>query len=376
VPQYKTDCRFFTGYKPCTFKRPCEDCPHHDPIETEILIINLDAMGDVMRSTALLPVLKRAYPRCRIQWLTRKSAAPLLQNNPLLDRVWLLNDESIQTLLGFQFDLICNIDKDRLSGSLAVRIPASDKRGFGIDRRGNIVMFNKEAQLLYDVGLDDELKANINKKNEQQLVAETMGFAWQRDPYVLQLTDDENATVDAWRSQLDCQVAIGVNTGCAATIPYKKLTESGQVQLIRHMLARCADLDLKIVLLGGPPEEELNERIAAAIGDPRVVQSPCREGVRRGILYEAACDVICSGDTLGMHIAIALGKYVVTWFAPTCAHEIDLYDRGTKIDVTMDCAPCWRHVCDKTTRCQDLVDTQFMADEAIRYARQFLASRA
>ena len=43
-----------------------------------------------------------------------------------------------------------------------------------------------------------------------------------------------------------------------------------------------------------------------------------------------ACDIVVSGDSLGMHMAIGLKKWVVAWFGPTCHQEIDLYDRGAK----------------------------------------------
>ena len=43
------------------------------------------------------------------------------------------------------------------------------------------------------------------------------------------------------------------------------------------------------------------------------------------------CDVVISGDSLGMHMAIALSKHVVAWFGPTSPQEIDLYDRGVKL---------------------------------------------
>ena len=40
----------------------------------------------------------------------------------------------------------------------------------------------------------------------------------------------------------------------------------------------------------------------------------------------AACDMVVSGDTLGMHMAIARGKFVVAWFGLSCAQEIDLFE--------------------------------------------------
>jgi len=41
-----------------------------------VLIVKLDAMGDVLRSTALLPPIVEAHPRAAITWITRTRLGP------------------------------------------------------------------------------------------------------------------------------------------------------------------------------------------------------------------------------------------------------------------------------------------------------------
>jgi heptosyltransferase II len=69
----------------------------------------------------------------------------------------------------------------------------------------------------------------------------------------------------------------------------------------------------------------------------------------------AACDLVVTGDSLGMHMAIALKKWVVAWFGPTCAHEIDLFERGYKVLSQTSCGPCWKRSCKMTPMCYDQV---------------------
>ena len=40
----------------------------------EILVIKLGAIGDVIRTTAILSGLKERYKDCKIDWLTKKKA--------------------------------------------------------------------------------------------------------------------------------------------------------------------------------------------------------------------------------------------------------------------------------------------------------------
>ena len=73
----KTDCKHFPGNKPCipskTEGKKCDDCNYYNPVDFKILIIKLDATGDVLRTTSILPALKREYPKSHITWLTKKT---------------------------------------------------------------------------------------------------------------------------------------------------------------------------------------------------------------------------------------------------------------------------------------------------------------
>jgi hypothetical protein len=46
------DCKLFTGFKPCEPNKECKTCQDSVPIGFRILIINFNAMGDVLRNTS------------------------------------------------------------------------------------------------------------------------------------------------------------------------------------------------------------------------------------------------------------------------------------------------------------------------------------
>jgi heptosyltransferase-2 len=86
----KKDCIYCLGSKPCKFHkqdgRLCEDCQDYRKTEKKILIIKLDALGDVLRTTSILPALIKKYPNSGITWITRKNALPLLEKNSYIFR--------------------------------------------------------------------------------------------------------------------------------------------------------------------------------------------------------------------------------------------------------------------------------------------------
>ena len=67
------------------------------------------------------------------------------------------------------------------------------------------------------------------------------------------------------------------------------------------------------------------------------------------------CDLVVTGDTLGMHLAIGAAVPVVVLFGSTCPQEIELYGRGEKVVTPISCHPCYRKECDITPSCQDLI---------------------
>ena len=67
---YHPDCRHFRGDIPCLPNKRegvrCDGCPYYEPLEENVLIIKLGAAGDVIRTTPILPSIRRDHPKARI----------------------------------------------------------------------------------------------------------------------------------------------------------------------------------------------------------------------------------------------------------------------------------------------------------------------
>ncbi len=355
---YATDCRLFTGFSPCRYRRECPGCPHYDPIDVRIVLVVLDALGDVLRCTSILPAIRRQWPRAHVTWLTRPEAAPLLRHNPLVDRVLQLGDATAAVLATLHFDVALCPDKSVPAGSLMSLVQADDKRGFTVDDGGAIVPLGESAEYLYRLGLDNHLKFFVNDKSEQQIVADALGLPYTHDRYIAVLDDDERrAAIDDRRAAGvgDSEVLVGWNTGCSPRYPYKKFDVEDQVELMVMSWQFLPRKDaVRFVLLGGGHEDhQRNKAIEAALADDQVpvVRAPCLDGIRRGLASVAACDMVVSGDTLGLHMAIALKKPTVSWYGITCHQEIDVYGRGIQILSKVPCRPCWLQSCHLEAKC-------------------------
>jgi ADP-heptose:LPS heptosyltransferase len=357
VTLYRTDCRHFLGDRPCRFRRMCEGCPHVSPMGVRILVIKLAATGDVLRTTPLLPALKRLHPVSHVTWVTRPEALELLRGLEEIDRPMALDTDALARLPAERFDIVICLDKEPAATGLATQIDAPDKRGFLLGPHGNPVPANAAADYAYRLGLDDELKFRGNRKSYQEIVFEAVGLPWCGDDYRIALPDAARARAAERWSRLGVrpdETVIGLNVGAGEVYAYKAWRTAGWAELADRIDERGG---ARVALLGGPRDRERIEAVAAAART-----KPLDPGATASILDFAAvlerCAAIVTGDTLALHLALALRRRVVAIFGSTTAVEIELYGRGAKLVPPVDCHPCYKRSCDLPYTCADSISAE------------------
>src|SRR6185369_7323919 len=139
-----------------------------------------------------------------------------------------------------------------------------------------------------------------------------------------ELSDEERGRARAHLDSIgldSSRPVVGLNTGAGGRWPLKQWREDGYVELIGRLGRRD---DIQFLLLGGPGERERNERLKAASPFP-LLDPGCDNSVRHFAALIGHADVVVTGDTLAMHLALALNKRTVVLFGPTSAPEIEVY---------------------------------------------------
>ena len=190
----KNDCRHFPGDRPCIFHKQegitCPNCFHYAPIKQKVLIVKLGAMGDVLRTTALLKPLKKQFPESFVTWVTRAPSQDFFIGNRLVDEVLDVSQDALPRILAEEYEVVLNPDADRLSASLATIAQAKEKRGFGLDRQGTVFPFNPEAEPWLEMGVFDEVK-KANQLTYQAIILELLKLPGEDHPIVLDLLPEE-----------------------------------------------------------------------------------------------------------------------------------------------------------------------------------------
>jgi len=342
--ELKPECVHFKGDKPCVFRRQCEGCPHFEPFPAKILIIKCRAQGDVLRTTPLLPALKRKYPQSFISWLVDGENVDLLLHNPYIDRLHPYALENILLLLVEQFDILISLDKEPWLTSLATKVKACQKFGFGLNELGNLIIFNNASEYAYRLGVDDNLKFFQNQKTYQEIIHDIAEVPYARDEYVFRLPDEAKTKAERFfkRRRISLRKpVIGLNTGAGTKFETKQWPPENFLKLISLLTRK---LKASVFLLGAPREREMNLSLARK-SQGKVYDTGADNSLLEFAGFLSMMDLVVSSDTLGMHLAIALKKKVLALFGSTCPQEIDLYGRGAKLFSGASCAPCYKQTC-------------------------------
>ncbi len=357
MKNWPLDCRYFLGDRPCKFKRTCEGCGQYQPMGKRILIVKLAAIGDVLRTTPLLTGLKRAYPQSHITWVADEEAYPLLKNNPLVDRLLTFDFSSILPLDLETFDLVIGLEKEPRGAALVSKVRADVKKGFGLGPEGNIHPLNQASEYAFFLGLSDELKFYQNQKSYPELIFEIAELDYQKDGYLLFLSPEDIAFAEGFAKEAGLkkgEVVIGMNTGAGGVFANKAWTVEGYVKIIQKL---AKEPKTRLLLLGGPGERERNREILKR-GKGAVIDTGCENTLGQFAALIGLCDLVVTGDTTALHLAIGLKKKVVAIFGPTCAQEIELYGRGEKIRSPISCAPCYRRKCEVSPNCMEAITVE------------------
>ena len=373
-------CKKYSGYKPCYSYKDCLEngCQNENDetkIGTKILIISLDALGNVLDNTPILHAIKRKWPVSTIHWITMPNAEKILMNNALIEKVFTWTDEQRMIVRNIKYDYVMNADKSDYACAFANEINAENKLGFLLNEDGKIIPANKSAMYSYVMGNNDKLKFRENTRSGVDIIHEVFELDYKRDPYVFNLTNEENEFIENYKKEINYNPAktyVGFNTGCSILFPNKKMTVEQHVKLISEMIK---DDNLQVVLLGGREDTERNEQIFNSFSEPdmgKIINTPTTMGLRRGACFMNLADIVITGDSFGMHMAIGLQKYVIAWFGLSCAAEIELYDRGEKlVPADLECSPCWKKVCPFNLECIQMIDLK----KIIYLTKKFASNR-
>lgn len=351
---FRTDCRHWRGDKPCRENRSCEGCGAYAPLGPKVLIIKLGARGDVLRTTPLVAGIRKRAPDAHLTWLTHPEAVELLAGLPGLDRLLGYGLPAVTEVLARSFDWVICLDKEPEATALAVLARASRRSGWGLaaDGTGTPGALGPEAEYSLALGVSDDLKFRRNSKTYLQIIFEACGLEYAGEPYQFVLSEEDRRAARTFLRRTRVRPGtplLGLYAGCGPAFTRKRWTEAHFAQLARRAQR---ELRCRVLLLAGPEERAVTARIRRLSRLP-LLDTRGEHSLRELGGFLASCRAVVTGDTVALHLALALRRPTLALFGPTCAQEVDLFGLGEKLVAPVPCAPCYRRTCEEDPTCME-----------------------
>lgn len=286
--------------------------------KTKFLIIRFSSIGDIVLTTPVIRCIKLQYPDAEVHFVSKKQFGMLLENNPYLDKVHLLDkslSELRKNLAQENFDYI--IDLHHNLRSLQIKLSCSTSKSFSFDKLNlkKWLLVNLKINQMPDIHIVDrylDCVKSIGISNDLQGLDY---FIPEKDKFSLPFRF--------------ISFAIG---GQHAT---KKLPNEKIIEI-------CKKLDFPIVLLGGKEDFSNGEIIQNALGGK--IHNYCGKlNLNQSASVVQQSELILTHDTGLMHIAAALKKKTIAIWGNTTP-ALGMYPYLTEhqnIEVkNLSCRPC------------------------------------
>jgi lipopolysaccharide heptosyltransferase I len=339
---------------------------HSRPFE-RILLIKPSAFGDVVHTLPVLVKLRARYPAARIDWLITPENAELVRYHPALSNVVLFNRRDyarfgrswsattglLRLLHGLwraRYDLVVDMHGQLRSALFTIASGASVRIGFDRHRSGAVPA---AVPRVTDVGQHGWAGAregswivyshripvhslSAHAVDRYLWVAPLLGLDASPPDFTVYWppeADDRIDTLLARHGLRHSPFAILVPTTIWAT---KHWHVEGFAQVGRYLLQS----GLGVVLAGAPNDRVRCRTVAAACPGARDLCGETTLAEFAALMQRAAVNV--TNDSGSMHLAVALGRPVVSVFGPTDPVRIGPYGRpDAVVRLDLPCSPCY-----------------------------------
>lgn len=325
--KWNRNCKSFPGIYACEVMtaqayKDCKDCKFYEPISKKILIIKLGAIGDVLRTTPILKTLKEKYGKnIHISWLVKEESKDLLKNNPLIDRILTYSLDSILRLQYEKFDILLSLEVDIPGIAISNLIKADKKYGYFLDKDGHPNYFNEGSKFYLERVFSNYINKS-NKKNQLEMLHEIIELPYKKQDYILNLTEEELSYGEKFKKNK----LIGINISSGDRWSNKSWDKNKIIELVKKIKR---ETNYSVILLGGKQEESLLNELKRKI--LYVTINNPENTLREFASTINQCDIIVTGDTLALHLALALKKKTIALFFCTPDWEIENFDYLKKI---------------------------------------------
>ena len=329
-----------------------------------LLIVRTDRIGDVVLSLPLAEIIKKYYPGCKITFLVRNYTKDILENHPFIDNVLLLREENEKISLLKNVEIIKSFDFDSsiivyptFQTSLIIFLSGIKNR-IGTGYRWYSFLFNYKIYEHRKYAEKHELEFNVNLLN-------AFGINEKVNPRNVNF----NLTVNK-KSEEKIQNLFkdyGINNdkliviihpgsgGSAVDFPVNKFKE-----LVEEL---SGENKFQILLTGNKQEMKMCEELKI---NSNIKNFAGILSLSELIALIDKADIFIANSTGPLHIAAALGKYIVGFYPNLLVCSAKRWGPYTNKKIVFspkkECSDCEREQCTKS-ECMNSIEVKDVVGE-------------
>jgi ADP-heptose:LPS heptosyltransferase len=309
------------------------------PPKTKFLIIRFSSIGDIILTTPVVRCLKKQFPNAEIHFVTKKNYKSLLENNPYIDQVFLLENslfDLLKLLKSEDYDFVID-----LHNNLRSRIIKSYLRIFSwlnlFQKRAFIKTFSFD-KLNFSKWILVKFKKNImpNVHIVDRYLATISSFGVKNDAAGLDyfIPEKDIFNLNSLPENYQKKYVVYAIGGQHDT---KKLP-------LKKMIELCQTIQKSLILIGGKEDFEQGEKLTAEFQGKKEILNLCGKlNLNQSASVIKQSDLVYTHDTGMMHVAAALKKNIISIWGNTVP-ALGMYPYQTNFEVIenkdLHCRPC------------------------------------
>lgn len=320
----------------------------------KILIIKPRGIGDVILSTIVLKNIKSEINDCEIHYLTEKFAAPVLENNPFISKIFKLGNsikENFQLILRLRkenYDIIFDLYSNPRTAQITFLTRAKLKIGY--DKRGRNYAYN--------------LKVKLNDPNLHSALAnleflKLIGIEIKSEEIIYFIREEEKKFAnDFFRNH-------NLDRNCIGIIPgggwnSKRCEPEKFAEICREINKQQ---DTRFLILYGQEDYEDAKTIFELTSDISILGP--ETSIREMVALISNCKVVIANDSGPMHLTAAIGVPTIGIFGPTnpYAHRPFSNNSYWVRNENLECIQCNLRECPKNHECMKELDPQLVIEK-------------
>ena len=292
---------------------------------TKFLILRFSSIGDIVLTTPVIRCLKQQYPDAEVHYVTKKSYETLLENNPYIDKIFVLENglnKMIKNLQSEHYDYVIDLHNNLRTTIIKLRLGV---KSFSFDK------LNLQKWLL--VKFKKNLMPNVHIVGRYMNTVESLGVKNDNKGLDYFIPEKDEMPSDWLPENFRNGYAIYAIGGQHET---KKLP-------LHKMIELCQTIKLPLVLIGGKVDIIISEQLTINIKNIPIFDACGKCNLNQSASIIKNAKLVYTHDTGMMHVAAALKKKVISIWGNTVP-EFGMYPYQTDFEVfenkDLDCRPC------------------------------------